>query len=131
MAAKVAIVTGAGKGMGEATARELAGRGYELALMSPSGASVKLAKELGAVGMNGSATEVGDLEALVALAMKSYGRVDAVVNNTGHAPHSIRASGRPFDPTIEATPIDIPDRDWHAALDDVPPDEREKLLESR
>jgi NAD(P)-dependent dehydrogenase (short-subunit alcohol dehydrogenase family) len=119
MAAKVAIVTGAGKGMGEATARELAARGYKLALMSPSGASVKLAKEFGAVGMNGSATEVKDLEALVALTMKSYGRVDAVVNNTGHAPHSIRASGRPFDPTIEATPIDIPDKDWHAALDMV------------
>jgi len=119
MAAKVAIVTGAGKGMGEATARELAERGYKLALMSPSGASVKLAKELGGVGTNGSATEVKDLEALVALTVKTYGRVDAVVNNTGHAPHSIRASGRPFDPTIEATPIDIPDQDWHAALDMV------------
>lgn len=117
--AKVAIVTGAGKGMGEATARELAERGYKLALMSPSGSSVKLAKELGAVGMNGSATEPKDLSALVALAMKSHGRIDAVVNNTGHAPHSIRASGPPFDPSIESTPIDIPDADWHGALDMV------------
>ncbi|MGE3969369.1 MAG: SDR family oxidoreductase [Dongiaceae bacterium] len=116
---KVAIVVGAGKGMGEATARELGQRGYRLALMSPSGASVTLAKELGGVGMNGSANEVKDLEAIVALALESFGRVDAVVNNTGHAPHSIRASGPPFDPTIESTPIDIPDADWHGALDMV------------
>ncbi len=53
----VAIVTAAGKGMGEACARELAQRGYALALMSPSGASTKLAKELGGIGLDGSVTD--------------------------------------------------------------------------
>ena len=36
--APVAIVTAAGRGIGEACARELHARGYRLALMSPSGA---------------------------------------------------------------------------------------------
>jgi len=33
---KVALVTGAGKGMGAACARELAARGWGVALLSPS-----------------------------------------------------------------------------------------------
>ncbi|MGH6952718.1 MAG: SDR family NAD(P)-dependent oxidoreductase, partial [Alphaproteobacteria bacterium] len=84
--ARVAIVTAAGKGIGAACARELAARGYGLALMSPSGASVELARELGGVGMSGSVTKAEDLKALVELALDRHGRVDAVLNNTGHAP---------------------------------------------
>ena len=41
----VAIVTAAGQGIGEAIARELAARGYALALLSPSGASVAMSIE--------------------------------------------------------------------------------------
>lgn len=116
---RIAIVTAAGHGMGAATARELAARGYRLALMSPSGASVDLAEELGGVGLNGSVTEPADLQKLVDLALSRYGRVDAVVNNTGHAPWSVRASGPPYDPKLETTPLEIPDEDWHAGLDMV------------
>lgn len=61
----VAVVTAAGQGIGAACARALAKRGYRLALMSRSGASMTLAEELGGVGMNGSVTETADLEALV------------------------------------------------------------------
>ncbi len=113
----VAIVTAAGQGMGEACARELAGRGYALALMSPSGASTRLAKELGGIGLDGSVTETDDLEKLVAMTLDKHGRIDAVVNNTGHAPWSQRASGPPFDPDVEAPLLDIPDEDWHGGLD--------------
>jgi NAD(P)-dependent dehydrogenase (short-subunit alcohol dehydrogenase family) len=116
---KVAIVTAAGHGMGAACARELARRGHALALMSPSGASVDLAKELGGIGLNGSVTEPEDLRKLVDLAMARHGRIDAVVNNTGHAPWSVRASGPPYDPRLETTPLDIPDEDWHGGLDMV------------
>jgi NAD(P)-dependent dehydrogenase (short-subunit alcohol dehydrogenase family) len=80
----LAIVTASGKGMGAACARELASRGYQVALMSPSGRATALAQELGGVGMDGSVTEPSDLEALVELAMSRYGRVDALINNTGH-----------------------------------------------
>ena len=50
-------------------------------------------------------TEPADLEALVALAMDSYGRIDALVNNTGHAP--------------KGPLLDISDADWHKGLDMV------------
>lgn len=101
--AKVAIVTAAGRGMGAAVARELARRGYKLALMSPSGASEKLAKELGGFGMTGSVAEPRDLQALVDATVKTHGRIDAVVNNTGHAP-----KGDALSATDEA---------WHTGLD--------------
>jgi NAD(P)-dependent dehydrogenase (short-subunit alcohol dehydrogenase family) len=54
--------------------------------MSPSGSAVELAAELGGVGIKGSAGEANDLEALVEKTVEAYGRVDAVVNHTGHPP---------------------------------------------
>ena len=44
---KVAIVTAAGSGMGAGIARELAGRGYRVAILSSSGRGEALAAELG------------------------------------------------------------------------------------
>jgi NAD(P)-dependent dehydrogenase (short-subunit alcohol dehydrogenase family) len=83
-AEKVAIVTASGSGMGAACARELAQRGYAVALMSTSGKAEALAKELGGIGLTGSVTEEADLEALVGGTLERYGRVDAVINSTGH-----------------------------------------------
>ncbi len=103
MTKQVAIVTAAGRGMGAAIARELAACDYDLALMSNGGGAETLAGELGGVGMTGSVTDVGDLEALVNRAMDAYGRIDAVVNNTGHPPKG---------PLLE-----ISDADWHLGLD--------------
>jgi NAD(P)-dependent dehydrogenase (short-subunit alcohol dehydrogenase family) len=100
---RVAIVTAAGKGIGAACARELAARGYSLALMSRSGEAADLAGELGGVGLAGSVTEEADLRALVDGAMDAYGRVDAVVNSTGHPP--------------TGDVLDITDEEWHAGLD--------------
>lgn len=100
---KTAIITAAGKGMGAAIARELAADGYGVALMSNSGGAVALAEELGGIGMTGSVTDNGDLETLVEKTMAIYGRVDAVVNNTGHPPKG---------PLLE-----ISDEAWHLGLD--------------
>lgn len=100
---KVAIITAAGRGMGAAIARELAAGGYALSLLTVSGAAVDLADELGGIGMRGSVSEPDDLAALVQHTIDAFGRVDAVVNNTGHP-----ANGRL---------LDIPDEDWHAGLD--------------
>ena len=100
---KVAIVTAAGRGMGAAIARELAADGYRLALMSSSGAAETLAKSLNGVGVTGSVTEPDDLKRLVGATVHKYGRIDAVVNHTGHPPKG---------PLLE-----IPDADWHRGLD--------------
>ncbi len=99
----VAIITAAGRGIGAAIARELAARGYRLALLSPSGAAATLAQELDGLAVTGSVTEAADLERLVQTALDNYGRIDAVVNNTGHAPKG---------PLLQ-----ISDEDWHFGLD--------------
>ena len=100
---KVAVVTAAGSGMGAACARELAQRGYRVALMSPSGNAEELAERLGGFGMAGSVTEVGDLDSLVGEALDRYGRIDGVVNSTGHPP-----SGEI---------LDLTDDEWYEALE--------------
>ena len=100
---KVAVVTAAGSGMGAACARELAQRGYRVALMSPSGKAGELAEELGGFGLAGSVTEVEDLESLIGEALERYGRIDGVVNSTGHPP--------------TGDILDLTDDQWHEALD--------------
>lgn len=99
----VALVTAASRGIGAATARELAGDGYRVCLMARSAEVLALAEELGGTGMVGSVTEPADLAALVEEALDRYGRIDAVVNNTGHAP--------------KGDLLDLTDEDWHAGLD--------------
>ncbi len=100
---RAAIVTAAGKGMGAAIARELAAEGYAVSLLSVSEAAVELAKELGGIGMSGSVTNPADLATLVQRTTDAFGRIDAVVNNTGHPPKG---------PLLE-----ISDEQWHAGLD--------------
>ncbi|MDB6095344.1 MAG: oxidoreductase [Verrucomicrobia bacterium] len=82
--AKVAIVTAASRGIGASCARNLRERGYRLAVMSRSSAIGPIAKELGALGMMGSVSSETDLKRLVDLTMQRYGRIDAVVNNSGN-----------------------------------------------
>lgn len=94
----VAIVTGGGRGMGGAIARELAAQGYALALTSPSESCEVLAKELGAVARRGRTEREDDIKGIVELALSAYGRIDAVVNFAGHPP--------------KADLIDITDEDW-------------------
>lgn len=100
---KTAIITAAGQGIGAAIARELAANGYFVAMMSNSGGAESLAAELGGIGLTGSVTEADDIEKLVEQTVKSRGRIDAVVNNTGHAPKG---------PLLE-----ISDEEWHFGLD--------------
>ena len=100
---RVAVVTAAGRGIGAAGARELADEGYIPVLLSKSGAAVDIAEELGGVGFEGSVTDPDDLAGLVEAATDRYGRIDAVVNNTGHP-----ATG----PLLE-----IDDEAWHEGLD--------------
>ena len=103
MSRPVAIVTAASRGMGAAIARRLHAAGYRLALMSSSQKIAGLADELQAVFMQGSVTQPADLQALVELAMGHYGRIDAVVNNTGHPP--------------KGDLLALTDHDWQAGME--------------
>src|SRR5215203_6828527 len=100
---RVAVVTAAGSGMGAACARELTRIGYRVALMSPSGKAGELAEELRGFGLAGSVMEAGDLESLVGEALDRYGRIDGIINSTGHPP--------------SGDILDLTDDEWHEALD--------------
>ena len=99
----VAIFTAAGSGMGAAAVRLFAERGWEVAVLSSSGAGEALAHELGGVGITGDNRVEADLVRLVDGAMQRWGRIDAVVNSAGHGP--------------SGDLLALSDEDWHAGLD--------------
>lgn len=103
MTRRVCLVTGGGRGIGAAVAREMSLRGYAVALMSPSDSCETLATELGGVARRGVAQSEGDLKGIVDLAMATYGRIDAVLNHTGHPP--------------KGDLLDITDDNWDLAND--------------
>jgi NAD(P)-dependent dehydrogenase (short-subunit alcohol dehydrogenase family) len=84
IARPVAIVTAASQGIGAGVARLLVTRGYRVSLLARSSAVTELARELGGIATLGSVREGDDLKRLVEQTMAAYGRIDAVVNNTGH-----------------------------------------------
>lgn len=77
---KVALVTGASRGIGAAVARSLAAEGVRLALASRSGDDLGLD---GAVARPCDVRRPDDLEALVAEAVERFGRIDILVANAG------------------------------------------------
>jgi NAD(P)-dependent dehydrogenase (short-subunit alcohol dehydrogenase family) len=103
MTNKVAIITAGGSGMGAAAARRLRQDGFEVAILSSSGKGEALAKELNGVGVTGSNQSNDDLQRLVDLTMKTWGRIDVLVNSAGHGPRA---------PVLELT-----DEQWHTGLD--------------
>jgi len=100
---RVALVTAASRGMGAACARELAARGYRLALLARSEEVETLAQELDAAAVRGSVDNASDLRHLLDAAMRRWGRVDVVVNNTGHV--------------AKGELLELDDDAWHAGLD--------------
>jgi NAD(P)-dependent dehydrogenase (short-subunit alcohol dehydrogenase family) len=86
---KVAVVTGASSGIGEATAKELAARGAPVVLASRAVDRLE-ALRLGISASGGQAlaveTDVSDrdsVEAMVRLAVGEFGSLDVLVNNAG------------------------------------------------
>ena len=94
---RVAIVTGAGGGLGRAYALELARRGARVVVNDLGGsrdgtghsdAAAKVVEEIKALGgealaNGGSVTDYGQMEAMVAAAKEKWGGVHILINNAG------------------------------------------------
>ena len=84
---EVAIVTGAGSGIGKATAKLFADRGYGVVVVDLTGASLEWIKNEADpsryVAVAGSVTEVGVNREAVEAALDAFGRLDVSILNAG------------------------------------------------
>lgn len=101
--APAALVTAASRGLGAACARELKRRGFRLLLMARSANIETLANELGVMSIRGSVAASEDVLQAVEAARTHFGRLDAVINNTGHA--------------AKGDLLDLTDAQWYEGVD--------------
>jgi 3-oxoacyl-[acyl-carrier protein] reductase len=81
----VAIVTGAGSGIGRAIAVQLAVEGYKVLVNDfRTEAAEAVAAEIGGLACGGDVSSEADVAAMVAKAEASFGPVTHLVNNAGH-----------------------------------------------
>lgn len=82
---KVAIVTGAGSGIGEATAELFHREGACVVAVDRTGDEERLAKRLGegCVAVHADVSRSTDVQGMVAAALSSFGRLDVLYNNAG------------------------------------------------
>ncbi len=90
---RVALVTGAGRGIGRGIALALAERGWAVVINYRSNAAaatetVRLAEEAGGRGLavQADVADASDRERLVAETLERFGRIDLLINNAGIAP---------------------------------------------
>jgi NAD(P)-dependent dehydrogenase (short-subunit alcohol dehydrogenase family) len=108
---KVAIVTGAGHGIGEATAKLLAERGATVVCNSQSNSCKRVADEITtsggkAIHFIADITDVDAAKNMVEETVKKFGRLDILINNAGWW-------GVPRHQNIE----DVKKEDWDRVLD--------------
>ena len=86
---KVALVTGAGSGIGKATALRLAADGAKVVVLSRTAKEIKATKaEIEAAGgealaLTADVSDEGEIGAAIKQTIKAYGRLDIVVANAG------------------------------------------------
>lgn len=91
LAGKVALVTGAGKGIGKAIAMALAAEGVQVGLMARTENDVKtVAEEIKAAGgkaafATADVSNISDVNAAVEKIQRELGNIDILINNAGTA----------------------------------------------
>lgn len=99
-----AIITGASRGIGRATALELSRRGYQLALVARSADLLnEIAHQTQGLALVADITRPQEVQAIVQKTLDRYGRIDALVNCAGIAPSLM----------VEQTTIE----DWRQIID--------------
>lgn len=82
---KVAIVTGAGSGIGRATAHLFAAEGAKVIVADVTGAEEETARTLGgdAVAVHADVSISADVRSMIEVARSRFGRLDVIFNNAG------------------------------------------------
>ncbi|MCS4537828.1 MAG: glucose 1-dehydrogenase [Thaumarchaeota archaeon] len=108
---KVAVITGSAKGIGRATALEFAKEGASVVVnyAKSETAAEETAKEIGSrsIVVKADVSKKEDVETLMKVTVKKFGRLDILVNNAGHS----------SDKAWLAELNDIDDALWYSALD--------------
>ena len=80
---KIALVTGAGRGIGTAIVRRFAAEGAKVIVHYHSSRenAEKIAAEIGGMALGADLTDPAAAEALIAQAISHFGRIDILVNN--------------------------------------------------
>ncbi|MES1221865.1 MAG: SDR family NAD(P)-dependent oxidoreductase, partial [Bacteroidota bacterium] len=108
VAGKIALVTGAARGIGRACALALAEAGADIALgLRDEHADYGLVKEIEAMGRKAlplqmNVARLHEIRAAVEKTIAYYGRIDIVVNNAGIAPENLveNVTEEDFDYTL-------------------------------
>lgn len=100
---RVAVITGAGSGIGLATAKRFADEGAKVVAVDMNEESgSKVAKEIDGIFVKANVTNSAEVENMYKVAFDTYGRIDIAFNNAGISP--------PDDDSILITEIDAWER---------------------
>src|SRR5207247_9716347 len=81
---QVALVTGGGRGIGAAVARELAGGGMRVAVAARTGHQVEaVARDIGGLALQVDVSDEESVERMVGATESELGPIDLLVNNAG------------------------------------------------
>ncbi|TWI58986.1 3-oxoacyl-[acyl-carrier-protein] reductase [Halalkalibacter nanhaiisediminis] len=106
---KVAIITGAGQGIGQATALKFAAEGAKVVISDMNEAAIEdtvaAVKEKGAeaIGLLVNVTKRADVKQLMKKTVETFGRIDIVINNAGI--------------TADAQLLKMTDEEWDRVID--------------
>ena len=96
---RVAVITGAGSGIGYATAKRFADEGAKVVVVDMNAETGNaVAKEVGGIFVSADVTNEEQVQAMYKIAFDTYGRIDIAFNNAGISP--------PDDDSILTTGID-------------------------